>query len=156
MKIFLKLLVSILLPFIAGGIGSFFTIESIPIWYESLNKPSFNPPNWIFGPVWTILYITMGISLFLIWKNGFNKKDVKRAIFIFLFQLFLNTIWSIVFFGFQEIPSAFIGIISLWCLILATILSFYKISKIAGLILIPYILWVSFASYLNFMIWILN
>ncbi len=156
MKNFLKLLVSILIPLIVGGIGSFFTMPNIDFWYEYLNKPFLSPPNWIFGPVWTTLYVLMGISAFLIWRNGLDKKDVKKALAIFIFQLFLNSLWSVIFFGFQDPMTAFVGIISLWCAIMATIISFYKVSKIAGLILIPYILWVSFASYLNLMIWILN
>ena len=156
MKNFFKLIVSILLPFIAGGIGSFFTMPNIPTWYATLNRPSLSPPNWIFGPVWTILYIIIGISLFLVWRNGLDKKGAKIALVIFLVQLVLNSLWSILFFGLQNPLFAFIEIIFLWIFILLMIISFYRISKVAGLILIPYILWVSFAGYLNFMIWILN
>ncbi len=156
MKIFLKLLVSILLPFLAGFIGSVFTTPNIPTWYASLNKPILNPPNWIFGPVWTILYILMGISAFLIWNYGLSKRDVKKALTIFIFQLFLNSIWSIFFFGFQSPLLAFFVIVILFLLILLMIFSFYKISKTAGMILLPYLFWVGFASYLNLAILILN
>lgn len=151
-----KLVLSVGVCLIAGGIGSIFTFKSINTWYATLNKPFFNPPNWIFGPVWTTLYIIMGIALFLVIKDGFKNKDVKKASILFGVQLILNILWSLVFFTLQEPGWAFLVIILLWISILATIISFYKISKLSGVLLIPYILWVSFASLLNFYIWILN
>jgi benzodiazapine receptor len=152
----MKLAISIIICLAAGFIGSIFTNRSIPIWYESLKKPSFNPPGWLFGPVWTALFILMGISLFLIWQKGLNYNGVKIALIVFGIQLILNILWSILFFGLRAPLAAFIEIIILWILILMTILIFYPISKTAALLLLPYILWVSFASILNFSLWRLN
>ncbi len=138
----------------AGFIGSFFTYSAIPDWYAGLNKPPFNPPNWVFGPVWTLLYILMGISFYLIWisKSKLKQKGIK----IFSIQLILNTSWSIVFFGFKNPELAFINIIVLWIAIFLTIKSFFKISKVSAYLLVPYLLWVSFAGILNFSIVLLN
>lgn len=149
-----ELILAIILCQLAGIIGSFFTFESIPTWYASLEKPFFNPPNWIFGPVWITLYTIMGISSYLIYTSK-NKRKTD-ALKIFGIQLFLNAIWSIIFFGFKSPLIALIVIILLWFLIIFTILKFYKINRAAGLILIPYILWVSFATILNYYIFILN
>jgi len=151
----IKLIVSIFVCQCAGFIGSIFTTPSIPTWYATLTKPSFTPPNSIFAPVWTILFLLMGISAFLVWRRSLDK-HVKIALSIFMFQLIFNILWSVAFFGLRS-PLAGLVIISiLWIAILLTILNFYKISKVAGLLLIPYILWVSFASVLNFTIWRLN
>ena len=149
-------MVFVVLVELVGVIGSIFTSPAIPTWYATLNKPSFNPPNWIFAPVWTLLYLSMGISAFLIWEKGINKKEVRIALLIFGSQLILNVLWSYLFFGLKSPSLAFVGIIVLWLAITATIYAFYKISKPAGLILIPYILWVTFAAFLNFSILILN
>ncbi|MEX0690096.1 MAG: TspO/MBR family protein, partial [Candidatus Paceibacterota bacterium] len=140
----------------AGFIGSIFTFTSIDSWYADLAKPVINPPNWIFGPVWTALYILMGVALFLVWKKGWNREDVKHGICIFVIQLVLNATWSIVFFGLQNTGLAFINIILLWLAIIWTMVWFYKVSKPAMYLLVPYILWVSFAGYLNLSIYILN
>jgi benzodiazapine receptor len=153
---FLILFTSIIICQLAGFIGSVFTTPAIPNWFANINKPSFNPPNWVFAPVWTTLYLLMGIALFLIWRKGLNKKDVKIAVSVFAFQLVLNSLWSFLFFGLQSPLAAFIEIIFLWAAILVSIILFFRISKIAGCLLIPYILWVSFASVLNFAIWQLN
>ncbi|MBN1940756.1 MAG: tryptophan-rich sensory protein [Candidatus Diapherotrites archaeon] len=153
---FLKLAVSIVICLCAGFIGSFFTSPNIPTWYASINKPFFNPPNWIFAPVWTILFILMGISLYLVWSKGLQAKGVKIAIAIFAAQLVLNTLWSILFFGLQNPFFAFIEIIVLWIFILLSIIKFYPISRKAALLLLPYICWVSFALLLNYFVWILN
>ena len=154
MKNIIKLIISIVICQLAGIIGSFFTSPSIPTWYASLNKPPFNPPNWIFAPVWITLFLLMGISLYIIWSS---KTDFKKtAIIFFGVQLLLNTLWSIIFFGFQAPFFAFIEIILLWFAILITIIVFYRISKPASYLLIPYILWVSFAAVLNFFIFMLN
>lgn len=138
----------------AGILGSLFTFSAIPTWYATLNKPSFSPPNWVFGPVWTILYFMMGISLYLIWIS--KSKQKQNAFILFFIQLGLNTLWSIVFFGLKNPTFAFIDIIALWIAIILTIQSFYKINKFAGYLLIPYFVWVSFASILNLFIVILN
>lgn len=150
-----KFVVSILMCQAAGTIGSLFTSSSIPTWYATLNKPAFNPPNWIFAPVWIFLYILMGISFYLIWI----KSDVPNFGFllsVFLFQLVLNVFWTIIFFGLKSPLYAFIEIIILWIMILICIISFYPVSKAASILLIPYILWVSLASILNFSLWRLN
>jgi len=148
-----KLIFALLIVFAAALIGSYATFPSIPTWYATLNKPFFNPPNWIFGPVWTVLYLMMALSLYLIWKQNADNKD---AISWFGFQLLLNSVWSIAFFGFQS-PSCGLGIIILlWLAILITIIKFYKLSKPAAWLLIPYLLWVSFASILNLSIVLIN
>lgn len=153
----IRVIIPIVICLFAGFIGSFFTTTAIPTWYASINKPSFNPPNWLFGPVWTFLYILMGISLYIIWdKDVKNKKIKNNALMIFGIQLFLNVLWSVIFFGLKSPFYAFIEIMFLWVTILFTIISFYKISKTASFLLIPYILWVSFASLLNFYVWVLN
>jgi len=149
---FLKLSLAIVLCLSAGFIGSFFTVTGVNSWYTTINKPVFNPPNWVFGPVWTFLYILMGISLYNIW----NSKKNKSALMFFYAQLALNTLWSILFFGFENPLVAFVEIIILWAAILITIIKSYRISKAASYLLIPYILWVSFASVLNFSIYLLN
>ena len=152
----LKLAASIMLCLSAGVIGSVFTMDSIPTWYAALEKPFFSPPNWVFAPVWTTLFILMGISLYLVWKKGIKTEGVKIALILFAAQLVLNTLWSIIFFGMRSPIYAFVEIVMLWILILFTIITFYKISKTASYLLIPYILWVSFAAVLNFSIFVLN
>jgi benzodiazapine receptor len=147
---------SIIICQLAGIIGSVFTTPAIPRWYANINKPSFNPPNWVFAPVWTTLYLLMGIALFLVLRKGLNEKDIKIAIAVFVFQLVLNSLWSFLFFGLESPFAAFIEIIFLWAAILISIILFFRISGVAGALLIPYILWVSFASVLNFSIWRLN
>ena len=153
---FLKLIFSIVICHSAGFIGAIFTSSTIPTWYDSLKKPFFSPPNWIFGPVWTILYTLMGISAYLVWRHGIHNSQVKTALIIFGVQLFLNAIWSPIFFGLRALFVALVVIIILWIAILLNILTFLKISKIAAVLLIPYILWVSFAAILNYSLWILN
>lgn len=152
----LKLIVSIVIAELAGVIGSIFTASAIPTWYASLVKPALNPPSWVFGPVWIVLYALMGIAAFFVWNKGWDRKDVRRALFVFGLQLVFNTTWSIVFFGFQNPGWALVNIIALWCLIIWTMILFYKISRSAMWLLVPYIFWVSFALYLNFSIWMLN
>ncbi len=152
----LKLITAVVVSEGAGIIGSFFTTASIKSWYVGIAKPAFNPPNWIFGPVWTTLFALMGIAAFLIWKKGGGRKDIKIALGIFIVQLALNTLWSIIFFGLHNPGAAFIELIFLWLAILTTIIAFAKISKAAAWLLAPYILWVTFAGYLNFAIWQLS
>jgi len=151
----LKLIVSIAVCELAGAVGSVFTISAIPTWYATLSKPSFNPPNWVFGPAWTILYLLMGVSLYLIWEKGFTKES-KVAVSIFGVQLALNALWSVVFFGLRSPAYALIVIIALWLAIAVTIIKFYKISRNAAFVLIPYLAWVSFAAILNYFVWQMN
>ncbi len=151
MKI-IKLIIATLIPLLAGFIGSYFTMPAIPGWYAELVKPELNPPGWIFAPVWTTLYILMGISLFIIWQKGKHHLEIG----IFAVQMTLNTTWSIFFFGLQRLDIAFANIILLWIFILLTIIFFYRISRLSACLLLPYIIWVSFAAYLNYSIWMLN
>ncbi|MBU0660874.1 tryptophan-rich sensory protein [Patescibacteria group bacterium] len=150
-----KLISSILIPLLIGFGGSFFTVSSINSWYSTINKPFFNPPNWIFSPVWTTLFILIGISFYLVWQKDFGKNK-KQILAIYFTQLAFNFFWSIFFFALQNPLLAFIEIIILWILIFLNIKVFYKIDKRAGYLLIPYLLWVSFASILNLSIVILN
>jgi benzodiazapine receptor len=152
----LKLVLSIAVCELAGFIGSFFTIPSIPGWYATLARPELAPPNWVFGPVWTTLFALMGIAAFLIWKKGISHKPVRSALWVFLIQLVLNACWTIIFFGLHSPGIAFAEIVILWVAILGTIILFARISRAAAWLLLPYILWVSFAAYLNFSIWTLN
>lgn len=156
MKNWVKLIVSILIVWIVGGFGSIFTAGSVNTWFTTLTKPTFNPPSWLFGPVWTILYIMIGISLFLVWKSNVKLKFKKTAYWIFAVQILLNGFWSVAFFGMQNPALAFLVIVLLWISIILNIIYFYKISKTAGWLLVPYWLWVSFASVLNGAIWLLN
>jgi translocator protein len=155
MKNFFKLLVSLAIPLIIGFLGSFFTSSSVDSWYKTINKPFFNPPNWIFGPVWTFLFILIGLSFYFIWIKGFGK-DKAKTIIIFSLQMFFNLLWSFLFFGLKSPLLGLFGIIILLFFILANIFVFYKISKIAGLLLLPYFFWVCFAFILNISIVILN
>ncbi|MFA6194248.1 MAG: TspO/MBR family protein [Patescibacteria group bacterium] len=152
----IKLIAAILIAESAGIIGSLFTRPSTPNWYATLARPSFNPPSWIFAPVWTALFLLMGIAAFLVWKRGWEKREVKIALGIFGGQLILNILWSALFFGLHSPLAAFVEIIILWLAILWTILAFRKISKTAAWLLVPYILWVSFAAVLNFLLMLLN
>jgi benzodiazapine receptor len=152
----IKLITSILASFAAGGIGILFTFKAIPTWYAGLKKPPYTPPNWLFGPVWTTLYILMGISVFLVWRNGLAVNGALLAFTLFWVQLVLNALWSIVFFGMKSKLGGVITIIVLWLLILATVITSFQVSGCAGALLIPYIVWVSIASYLNIGVWLLN
>ncbi|MFH1972287.1 MAG: TspO/MBR family protein [archaeon] len=151
-----KLVIALAIPQLVGFIGSLFTTPSIDSWYSTLIRPSIAPPNWIFGPVWITLFVLMGISLYLIWNLGLNKKEVKFALVIFSIQLVLNMLWSIFFFGLHNPLLAFIEIIVLWVFILLMIVYFYRIKNVAGYLQIPYFLWVSFAAVLNLMFVLLN
>jgi tryptophan-rich sensory protein len=156
MKKALRLVIFVLICESAGIIGSIFTTPSIPGWYAGLAKPPFNPPNWIFGPVWITLYALMGIAAFLIFEKGIGKKEVRKALAVFAAQLVLNSLWSIVFFGAHQILGAAVLILLLWAMILATIRLFRRISGTAAGLLIPYLLWVSFATVLNISLYGLN
>lgn len=152
----LKVVAFITLCQLAGVLGSVFTYASIPTWYASLQKPTFTPPNWLFGPAWLTLYTLMGISLYIVWKKGLDKKDVRLSVGLFGAQLALNSLWSFLFFGLKDLRLAFFEIVVLWVFIVASIASFYKVSKKAAMLLVPYILWVSFAALLNYSVWMLN
>lgn len=143
-----KLVVALLLPLGIGAIAGIFTSKAIPNWYATLNQPTFNPPNWVFGPVWTTLYILLGISFFIVWKLEANKER-NRAILIFLAQLLLNFAWSFFFFYFKMIGVALIDIVALWLMIVVMLVRFYKLKPLAMYINIPYLLWVTFAAALN-------
>ena len=149
------LLQSIFLCEGAGILGSLFTFPSIKTWYITLLKPSFSPPNWIFGPIWTTLYALMGIALFLILTHKKQKRN-RHALFVFGIQLLLNILWSLVFFGGHSIAGGLIAIAALWIFIVLSLIEFARISKPAGLLLLPYLFWVSFASILNLSLYLLN
>jgi len=155
----IMLAVSILICLAAGIIGSLFTMPAIAGWYATLAKPFFSPPNWAFGPVWTILYILMGTSLYLVWSKDSMKKGVKGkalAMKVFAVQLALNVLWSILFFGLRSPVLGFAGIVALWISIAATMYLFRKIDRKAFWLLVPYIVWVSIAAALNFSVWMMN
>jgi benzodiazapine receptor len=152
----LTLVGSIILCTLAGFIGSLVTVTGPGSWYELLVKPSFNPPSWLFFPVWTSLYILMGISLFLVLMERNKGRDIGIPLLFFGIQLVLNVLWSFLFFGLESPIAGLIGIIILWIFILATIISFFRVNRVAAYLLLPYILWVSFASILNFAIYLLN
>ena len=143
----------IILSQTAGLIGSLFTAPAISTWYAELTKPSFTPPGWIFGPVWTVLYLLMGVAAFLVWRKGLRHRQVKVALWAFFGQLALNSLWSIIFFGLRNPGLAFAEIVVLWAAIIATAYLFFKVSKPAAWLLAPYLLWVSFAGFLNYSIW---
>ncbi len=150
-----KLSLSIIIPLVAGFLGSFFTGPAVKTWYLVINKPTWNPPSWLFAPVWTTLFIMMGIALYLVWNSKMTNK-VRCALKIFAVQLVFNILWSVFFFGMGNFWLAFAEIVVLWLLIALTIVDFAKVNKTAAWLLVPYILWVSFASYLNFTIAGLN
>ena len=153
----LKLIAAIALCFVVSGLGLVFTTQdSITNWYGKLAKPFFTPPDWLFGPVWTILYLLMAISFFLIWNKGIKHTGVKQAVTWFLIQLILNAVWTPIFFRFHLIFAALIEILLLWIAILFTFYAFKRVSLYAAVLLIPYIIWVGFAVVLNGSIWYLN
>ncbi len=156
MKNITKLIISIVICQLAGVIGSFATASSVSSWYQSLTKPFFTPPGWLFAPVWIALYFLMGISVFLIWQKGVDKVKVKKALGVFILQLAFNAFWSIAFFGLKSPLFGLIVITLLWIFILITMIRFLRLSKWAGWLLAPYITWTSFAVILNFSIWIMN
>jgi tryptophan-rich sensory protein len=155
MKNLASLVISIALCLTAGGLGSIATSAKIPTWYATLAKPSWNPPNWVFAPVWTTLYVVMGVAAWLIWTRR-DQLGAKLALGLFGVQLALNTLWSFLFFGMENPGAAMVEIVLLWIATVATIITFRKISTAAAWLLTPYLLWVSFASTLNFAIWRLN
>ncbi|MGB2990441.1 MAG: TspO/MBR family protein [Candidatus Zixiibacteriota bacterium] len=152
----LGLVISIAVCQLAGVIGSVFTSRTVTTWYVTLTKPSFTPPSWVFAPVWITLFLLMGVAAFMVWSKGLSDQRVKIALGMFILQLILNVLWSAMFFGLKSPLAGFIDIVILWSAILLTIMSFYRISTTAAVLLVPYFLWVSFAAVLNFSIWSLN
>lgn len=157
MSKFTKILIMVVTCVAIGYLSGEVTRESVNTWYPTLNKPVFNPPNWLFAPVWTTLYIFMGIAAGLVWdKIDTQKETVKKGLTFFAIQLGLNALWSYLFFGLQNPLLALIEIVLLWLMIYETFIQFNKVNKVAGYLFIPYILWVSFALILNASIWWLN
>jgi translocator protein len=154
MKNWLKLIISLIIPQLVAAGGAFFTITGVGSWYREINKPEWNPPSWVFGPVWTTLYLMMGFAFYLVWKS--NAPQKRPAIILWIAQLVANFFWSFIFFGQHQIGIAFGEIVLLWVLILLTIFAFARINKLAAWLLVPYISWVSFAGILNFTIWQMN
>lgn len=152
----LKLLAAIVICNFAGIIGSLVTTTGEGSWYAAIEKPSFNPPGFVFGPVWTTLYILMGISLYLIWMEGTGRREVRLALIFFSTQLVLNALWTFLFFGLQSPFLGLVEIIILWLFIVATIVAFYRFNKTAAFLMVPYLAWVTFAAFLTYSIWILN
>ena len=151
------LVVFLLLSLAAGALGGFWTAPATHPggWYYQIEKPSWTPPSWLFGPVWTALYVAMGVAAWLVWKNGGWEAN-RGALTLFFVQLVLNAAWSGLFFGLESPGLAMAEIVLLWVSILATLLAFWRVSRPAGLLLVPYLLWVTFASALNFAVWRLN
>jgi tryptophan-rich sensory protein len=154
-NVWFGLALSILLCFGIAAIGSYFTSSSVDSWYPSLIKPSWRPPNWLFAPVWTALYLSMAISAWLVWRQSGYKKAASALTF-FLLQLILNAAWSGLFFGLRQPFFAFLEIILLWLAILVTIRLFFRLRPVAAWMMVPYLLWVTFAAVLNLSIWWLN
>jgi benzodiazapine receptor len=174
-----KLIVSLLIPLLAGWIGSLVTMPAVSTWYTTLAKPALNPPSWVFGPVWTTLFLLIGVALFLVWKKNWQVQNQLLAdqnkswnpwtkrfwngdwqkqniIAIFYIQLVLNVLWSYIFFGLHQPGLAFFELLALWFSILYLIINFYRVSKSAAWLILPYIIWVMFAGYLNLVIWMGN
>lgn len=148
--------INIAIPLAAGAAGAFFTATGVKTWYLGLAKPSFNPPNSIFPPVWTSLFVLMGISAYLVWQRRHTVSHFPRTIAIYLMQLTLNIMWSFIFFYAHQIGVALVEIVLLLLIVIINAVVFYRINKVAGLLFIPYILWVSFATVLTYNIFILN
>ena len=177
----ISLAIALLLPQLAGGLGAVATVSSVNSWYRTLKKPTWNPPSWLFGPVWTILYLLMGFASWLIWREGSQKAagataaadqpvedaagpelaipkdpDTRQALAFYGGQLALNTVWSLIFFGLRSLGGALVEIVALWTLIVLTVKSFYRLKPAAAWLLVPYLAWSTFAAVLNGMVWRLN
>lgn len=153
---YVKLIVSLALPQIAGAIGAVLMGNAVSGWYAGLEKPLLNPPSWVFGPAWIILYLLMGVSSYLVWLKVAQNSSARKAMIVYWAHLAVNAAWTPIFFGLKSPGWAFLDIVILWLMIVSLIILFYKVSKPAAYMLAPYILWVSFAAYLNYAIWILN
>jgi benzodiazapine receptor len=151
------LVIALVAPFVVAAIGSIATGSSVSTWYPTLNKPAWNPPAWVFGPVWTLLYLMMGIASWLVWqKRAQNEAQVRRALGWYGLQLGLNLVWSVIFFGLRQVGLALIEIVALWSTLTITIVKFGRIRRAAAGLLLPYLLWTTFATALNAAIWWLN
>ena len=149
------LVVAIAIVFAAAAAGGTATSSSVGTWYAGLQKPSFNPPAWVFGPVWSVLYLTMAVAAWLVWlKRGFA--DAQLPLALFGLQLALNMAWSVLFFGLRSPGLGMADIVLLWLAIVATLVAFWRVSPTAGALLLPYLAWVSFAAVLNYSLWTLN
>jgi translocator protein len=146
----------LLICFLAGGLGGWATAQSVTEWYPTINKPAWNPPSWVFAPVWTTLYVMMAIAAWLVWKRDARFTGVRLALILFFVQLFLNALWPFVFFSAHQIGLALFNIAALWLVLALTVWAFFGVSKWAGALMLPYLAWVSFAGFLNYMIWQLN
>jgi benzodiazapine receptor len=151
-----KLLIAVIVCQAAGIIGSIFTAGAVTGWFASLNQPPFTPPDCMYAPIWITMYLLMAIAAFLIWWRGLHIKPVRIAMILFLVQLVLNVLWAVVLFGLQSILFGLITVVALWIMVLFTIIQFYRISNAAGSLMIPYILWVTFAVILNGALYLLN
>ena len=151
-----RAVVAIATPLLVGGLSGIATARGVQDWYPTLAKPSFNPPSWVFGPVWSVLYVMMGIAAFLVWQKGWESGAVRVALGLFAVQLVLNGLWSILFFGMRSPGLAFVEILVLWVAIGGTVALFWRVSPVAGMLLLPYEAWVTFAAVLNGSIWFLN
>ena len=154
--LFIKIVICLAVTFSAPVVSSFVMAPGGSDWYANLNKPFFNPPGWVFGPVWTVLYILMAVSAALVWQKGLDRPKVRAAMGLYLAQLVLNAIWTPIFFGLEMPLLAFIDIVLLWVGIIFTILAFLRVSKIAAALMTPYLVWTTFAAVLNFSLWYLN
>jgi len=152
----IRFVVSVATPLAVGGLSGFATARGVADWYPTLTKPSFNPPAWVFGPTWTLLYILMGVAAFLVWRKGLESEGVRLALSVFLVQLALNGLWSVLFFGMRMPGWALVEIVLLWLAIGATTALFWQVVPAAGALLLPYGAWVSFATVLNASLWWLN
>jgi len=152
----IKLVIAVAVPLTVGALSGFATARGVTDWYPTLAKPSFNPPAWVFGPVWTVLYIMMGVAAFLVWRTGLDADGVKVALTAFAVQLALNGLWSILFFGMQAPGWALVEIVLLWVSIGITVVFFWRVAPLPGALLLPYWGWVSFATVLNASLWWLN
>jgi len=155
-KRYLNITIAILICLLVGFLSSLAVVDAIQEWYVDLNKPFFTPPNELFSPVWTLLYIMMGVSVGIVWNRGFHHIWVKTALYHFLFQLLLNGLWSLVFFGLHSIVGGLLIILTLFILLLFTYKWFKVVDSRAAYLLIPYIIWVAYATVLNIGIWNLN
>ncbi|HEY1113830.1 MAG TPA: TspO/MBR family protein [Chitinophagaceae bacterium] len=156
MKNWTKALISLAVPNIVGISAALFTETGESSWYQTIERPEWNPPGWVFGPVWTALYLMMGWAFYLVWKSDAPARLKRPAMILWTVQLVFNFFWTLIFFGAHEIGWALAEIAALWLLILLTIFAFARISKTAAWLLVPYISWVSFATLLTYTIWRLN
>lgn len=151
-----RLVISFIIPQAVGILGSFFTVSTLLNWYTVLNKPSFTPPNWVFGPIWILLYFLMGASAYIVWQKTDGNNLAKNSLILFFIHLIFNAAWMPIFFGLRNINLALFDIIIIWLFIVILIIKFFKISRASAYLLIPYLIWVSYATALNYYIWRLN